>query len=66
MTQLASALQPEFAHRGCDWCGEPFYLGRVDHRFCCIECNRLWHVDERRKALAFWRSLPTREPAHDR
>jgi hypothetical protein len=31
-------------------------MGRVDHRFCSIECGQRWHVDERRKALKLWRS----------
>jgi hypothetical protein len=42
--------------RRCDYCGAPFYQGRDDHRFCTVECNRRWHVEERRAAIAFWRA----------
>jgi hypothetical protein len=41
----------------CDWCGQPFYQGRHNHRFCTLECGRRFHIAERRAALALYRSL---------
>ena len=50
-------LGKNIAVRSCDWCGQPFYQGREDHRFCKVECGRKFHVAERRAALALYRSL---------
>ena len=50
-------LGENIAVRSCDWCGQPFYQGRDNHRFCCVECGRKFHMAERRAALALYRSL---------
>jgi uncharacterized Zn finger protein (UPF0148 family) len=42
--------------KACDWCGQPFYQGRENHRFCCIECGRKFHIAERRAAVALFRA----------
>ena len=34
------------AVRACDWCGQPFYQGRRNHRFCCVEHGRKFHMAE--------------------
>ena len=45
------------AVRACDWCGQPFYQGRRNHRFCCVEHGRKFHMAERRAALALFRAI---------
>ena len=50
-------LDENIATRTCDWCGQSFYQGRHNHRFCCVEHGRKFHMAERRAALALYRSL---------
>jgi hypothetical protein len=50
-------LDENIAIRACDWCGQPFYQGRHNHRFCCLECGRKFHMAERRAALALFRAI---------
>ena len=53
----AFELDENIAIRACDWCGQPFYQGRSNHRFCCVEHGRRFHVAERRAALALFRAI---------
>ena len=53
----AFELDENIAIRACDWCGQPFYQGRHNHRFCCVEHGRKFHVAERRAALALFRAI---------
>jgi len=39
----------------CDYCSEPFEPRQVDQRFCKPECHYLWHLEEKRAAIAAWR-----------
>jgi hypothetical protein len=50
-------LDENIATRTCDWCGQSFYQGRRNHRFCGLGCGRKFHMAERRAALALYRSL---------
>jgi hypothetical protein len=50
----------------CDWCGQPFYQGRHNHRFCTFECGRRFHIAERRAALALYRSLKDEDEDNER
>ena len=43
--------------KDCAWCGQPFYQGRDNHRFCCVEHGRQFHIAERRAALALYRAI---------
>jgi hypothetical protein len=43
--------------RACDWCAQEFYQGRHNHRFCCVEHGRKFHMTERRAALALFRAI---------
>jgi hypothetical protein len=53
----AFGLDENIAIRACDWCGRPFYQGRHNHRFCCVEHGRRFHMAERRAALALFRAI---------
>jgi hypothetical protein len=50
-------LDENVAIGACDWCGQQFYQGRSNHRFCCVEHGRRFHVAERRAALALFRAI---------
>jgi hypothetical protein len=50
-------LDENIAIRACDWCGQQFYQGRSNHRFCCVEHGRKFHMVERRAALALFRAV---------
>ena len=50
-------LDDNTATRTCDWCGQLFYQGRDNHRFCCVEHGRRFHMAERRAALALFRAI---------
>jgi hypothetical protein len=49
-----------------NWCGQQFYQGRSNHRFCCAEHSRKFHMAERRAALALFRSLKDEEEKDER
>jgi len=55
----SKAFEPDdnIAIRTCDWCGQPFYQGRDNHRFCSVEHGRKFHMAERRAALALFRAV---------
>jgi hypothetical protein len=53
----AFELDDNTATRTCDWCGQSFYQGRHNHRFCCVEHGRKFHMAERRAALALFRAV---------
>ena len=42
----AFELDENIAIRACDWCSRPFYQGRSNHRFCCVEHGRRFHMAE--------------------
>jgi hypothetical protein len=58
MSQLATKLEEteNIPIRNCDWCGQPFYQGRDNHRFCCVDHGRQFHMAERRAAIALYRA----------
>jgi len=57
----AFELDENIVVRACDWCGQPFYQGRHNHRFCTLECGRRLHMAERRAALALFRTINVTE-----
>jgi hypothetical protein len=50
--------------RACDWCGQLFYKGRDNHRFCCVEHGREFHIAERRAAVALYRQQREKKNDH--
>jgi hypothetical protein len=57
LSNNAFELDENITIRTCDWCSRSFYQGRSNHRFCCVEHCRRFHMAERRAALALYRSL---------
>src|SRR5262245_29908609 len=59
MSQLAKRPEEDenILIKDCAWCGQPFYQGRDNHRFCCVEHGRQFHIAERRAALALYRAI---------
>jgi NADH pyrophosphatase NudC (nudix superfamily) len=62
MALLANSLAEwNVSVRHCDWCGQRFYQGRDNHRFCKRECGVQFFAAERRTAKGFFRSLRNQE-----
>jgi hypothetical protein len=62
MTLLTNILvDAKVLIRNCDWCGQGFYQGRDNHRFCRRKCGVEFYMAERRAALALFRSLRGQE-----
>jgi hypothetical protein len=45
----------------CEHCKGLFHRWRQNQRFCNAECNRAFHIEERRQALAAWRAQKQEE-----
>lgn len=66
MTLLTNALvDGDVSVRHCRWCGQGFYQGRDNHRFCSRKCGVEFFAAERRVALALFRSLRNQEVEDD-
>jgi hypothetical protein len=66
MTLVKKVLEDKnITVRACDRCGQPFYQGRENHRFCCIECGRKFHIAERRAAIALFRATMRMQEAEE-
>ena len=47
----------ELPQRECQWCDKPFYVGRIDHKFCSAKCHQDFYSAERKQAIEHWRKL---------
>ena len=55
-TGLLEVSLSKFGTRVCECCGRQFNAVRWVQRFCGRDCHDLWFAEERKQALAAWRT----------
>ena len=63
MRPTSQPKDEQMEKRTCEHCRELFTPRQFNQRFCMEECRRVWHAEEKSKALALLREMQAQQQA---